>query len=188
MDLAPYVPQLITAVATLGGVVLTLLFTNMREEKHAAVEKARWEAQQSFERAKLLHTSVMEACADYLRSVYQLRNTMIGLHFIDATKHDPSALLTERGDRIDQFSLAIAHLQLLCPELSPSLHKVTEHLFKLDDEQKLNDSTWDAQKVALDEHLSTVTIRMNTLLLRDPQGPVPNSNKSQDQGQLQDAP
>lgn len=46
MHLAPYVPQLITAVATLGAVVLTLIFTGRREAK-------RFQAQLQWEREKL---------------------------------------------------------------------------------------------------------------------------------------
>lgn len=47
MDITPLVPQLITAVATLGGVVLTLLITGRRE-------KERVDQMLAFEREKIL--------------------------------------------------------------------------------------------------------------------------------------
>ena len=47
MDITPLVPQLITAVATLGGVVLTLLITGRRERE-------RVDQMIAFEREKIL--------------------------------------------------------------------------------------------------------------------------------------
>lgn len=117
MDLAPLLPQIITAVATLGGVVLTLIFTGRRESK-------RMEQQLAFEREKLL--------ADERRQVFT--RTAHALQRMREVLNDRDDVVSEYGEdvwhefvtkRADELFMLETELLLLAPDLAGHVRDAT---------------------------------------------------------------
>lgn len=124
MDLTTYIPQIITAVATLGGVVLTLILTGRREAK-------RFDKQMEFERVKLLNGALREACAAFLKEANAFRMRSFDIQYADPEVTDISPLQKLQAASLDSLALLKVDVELLVPQLGHEIMQLQMRLISL---------------------------------------------------------
>ncbi len=109
VDLTPYIPQLITAVASLGGVLIGLLINGQRESR-------RFDKQIAFEREKILADQRREL---FVKTAQALQRTTETLKMAETVQTEP-----ERGiwrsavkSRTDELFMLETEVRLLAPQL-----------------------------------------------------------------------
>jgi hypothetical protein len=164
MDLASYVPQLITALATLVGVLLTLIFTGRRDKKRLDLEERKFELEVNAKQSIRFEEIKREAFSDALYHAEAVRafKTMgegpiswIALFFT------PNAVKSE-------YALAkrIYEIELIAPELHSSMQNLRQHL--QDYRHNSSKEQWRKeyhrlQKAALREMRASLAIDNDTL-------------------------
>jgi hypothetical protein len=118
VDLTPYIPQIITAIATLGGVVLTLIFTGRRESQRVAQQLA-------FEREKLLADERRQLFIRTAHSLQRMRELLQDRQWAEdnGSTEDWFDAVTNHADELFKLETEI---QLLAPTLTEAVRAATQ--------------------------------------------------------------
>lgn len=159
-----YLPQIITAVATLGGVVLTLIFTGRRESK-------RVEQQLAFERDKLLADERRQL---FVRTAHELQRMRERLNSREEDSERHGAVLwagavTKHADELFKLETEI---RLLAPTLSNTVRAATQVARSIRDAP---DSTSESAMDSLNKEFVRYTMssmsKMRSILGTEPSDP-----------------
>ena len=123
MDITPLMPQLITAVATLGGVVLTLLITGRRERE-------RVDQMIAFEREKILADDRREL---FVRTAHALQRMRELLKVWVDTGDRANVWLDDVTQQADVLFLLETELRLLALKLAKEVQEATRMARKVRD-------------------------------------------------------
>lgn len=136
MDLTPYIPQIITAVATIGGVVLTLVFTGRRDSRKFA-------SQMEFERTKLVHDHLRAACIQFLNALQTLEDAFYAMWHGDVDDRPIDEYNERRRQGVEALAFVGEELKLYAPSLSEHIDAARTWTDVMDDATSLTpDDLW----------------------------------------------